>query len=382
MGRWQGSDQVAIVGVGTTPFGALYADHEANRSAYDLGSEAFFMALEDSGLERDDIDGLLVSRIPSYQRLADMLGIRRPRLCNRLDGSGRMSAVALQEATAAILSGQADVVALIYGNNGRSAGATYGGGEPASPTGHYDAAYGMTSPGAYCALMYERYKHDYKVPDDALAAIAINNRRNAALNPLAVMKSELTVDQYMDSRFIAEPLRLFDYCLINDGGVCLIVTSVERAKRLKKPVITISGTAARGDLGNYYSSTDFYYESSRQVAKEVHEQAGTSVADVKSVQIYDNFTPTVLFSLEGSGFCERGTAWDWVADGRIALDGELPTNTSGGHTSESYMQGWALHVEAVRQLRGEAGDRQVADCDLVQYMCASPIVSSHLLRRQ
>lgn len=376
-----GRDSVAIVGVGSTPFGDLYRDRSVPRSAYDLGAEAFVAALRDAGLERDEIDGLITARIPSYVRMADMLGLRQPSFVVGLDGSGRMSAVAVQIAMSAVQAGLANTIALVYGNNGRSAGATYGGSEGPSPTGVYDTTYGMTSPGAYVSLMYQRYRQMHRVSDLALAPLAINNRRHAMLNANAVMSTPLSEEEYAAGRFIAEPLRLFDYCLINDGGVALIITSTERAKRLNRPVVAISSTAACGDLTNFYTSRDFFYSSAQSVAHRVYKEAGIQPRDVDCAQIYDNFTPTILFSLEGFGYCPQGSASDWIRDGRIGLGGELPINTSGGHTSESYMQGWALHAEAVRQLRGEAGERQVRDCEVVQYMCVSPIVASHVLRR-
>ena len=196
------------------------------------------------------------------------------------------------------------------------------------------------------------------------------------------MQTPITTEEYLAGRYVAEPLRLYDYCLINDGGVALILTTEERARKLNRPVVTLEATATAGDLTNYYTSRDFFFESAESVATRVYKQAGITCADVDCAQIYDNFTPTILFSLEGFGFAERGRAWDWVRDGRIACGGELPINTSGGHTSESYMQGWAMHAEAVRQLRGEAGERQVPGAEVAQYICVSPIVSSHIFRRQ
>ena len=374
-------DKVAIVGIGTSDFGLMYRDRDAKRSAYDLGQQAFAEALVDSGLEKDSIDGLLCCRLPSYQHMADVLGIRRPRICNSYEGSGRMSGVSIQVAATAIATGMAETVACVYGNNGRSVSARYGGGEPESATAFYDTAYGMTSPGAYVAMMYERYRELYNVPDDALAPLAIGNRHYAQLNDRAVMKAELTLDMYREARYIAEPLRLYDYCLINDGAVAIILTTVERARTLNRPTVVISATAGAGDLSNLYTSDDLFFESCRRVGEEVYRKAGVGPADIDCAQIYDNFTPTILFSLEGFGFCDQGTAWKWVGEGATQQGGVLPINTSGGHTSESYMQGWALHVEAVRQLRGEAGERQVPDCEVVQYICASPIVTSHILRR-
>jgi acetyl-CoA acetyltransferase len=372
-------DKAVIVGIGETDYPKRYRERDSELTSYDLAAEAFEHALEDSGLKRTDIDGLICTRVGSYARMADILGLRHPRLVNAFEGSGRMSGVALQTAVMAVATGMAETVACVYGNNGRSAGARYGGAVAEDDTTAYDAMYGMTSPGAYVALMYRRYQHLYGAPDDALAPLAINNRKNGALNPNAVMQSAITFDEYMSSRYIAEPLRLYDYCLINDGGVAFIVTSADRGRDHRKPPVYVAATAATGDLTNYYTSTDLFRAASEDVAGRLYSAAGIAREEVDCLQIYDNFTPTILFSLEGFGFCKPGEAWEWVRDGRIELNGELPINTSGGHTAESYMQGWALHVEAVRQLRGEAGGRQVEGINVAQYICCSPIVTSHIL---
>lgn len=375
-------DTTAIVGVGTSAFGPRYRQLDPDLSAYDLAVEALMVALEDAGLAKDDLDGIVSARLPSYSQLATLIGLRRPRLVYALEGTGRWSGVALQTAVMAVATGKASVVACLYGNNGRSAGARYGGGQVAAESNAaYDAMYGMTSPGAYVAMMFRRYQHLYGAPGDALAPLAINNRKNGALNPNAVMQMPISYEEYVASRYIAEPLRLLDYCLINDGGVAFIVTSADRARDLRKPPVYVTATAAAGDLTNYYTSDDCFYASCQDVAGRVFAEAGMEPSDVDCLQVYDNFTPTILFSLEGFGFCPRGEAWQWVRNGRIELGGELPVNTSGGHTAESYMQGWAMHVEAVRQLRGEAGARQVPGCEVAQYVCASPIVTSHILRR-
>jgi acetyl-CoA acetyltransferase len=294
-----------------------------------------------------------------------------------------MSGVAVQHATALIESGAADVVALVYGTNARSAKASFGGpggayGE-AGPTAAYDAMYGMTSPGAYAAMMWRRYAELFGAGEAALVPLAINNRRNAALNPGAVMKGQIDEVEYLQARFVAEPLRLYDYCVINDGAVALILTSVERAASLRQRPVRIAATAAAGDLSNYYSSDDFYFTSCQDVAGRLYEQCGIRPDDVDCLQVYDNFTPVTVFALEGFGHVERGSGWEWIEGDRIAVDGPRPLNTSGGHTGEGYLQGWALQVEAVRQIRGQAGARQVDGCEVAQFMCAAPIVTSHIL---
>jgi acetyl-CoA acetyltransferase len=379
--------EVAIVGVGTTDFGSIYYDKNPYRTEYQLGVEALKLALDDAGLDKSEIDGVLLSRMPSYETFGYMAGIEQPKVINSYEGSGRMAGVVLQHAISLVQAGLATTIACVYGNNGRAAGMMYGGesgGGAYNAAGNiakYDLAYGMTSPGAYVSMMWRRYMHDHGVPDGALAPIALSNRANAQKNPIAVMRKDLSEADYLASRFVSEPLRLYDYCMINDGGVALIVTTAERAKDLKKPAVIVAGTAARSQLSPHYTKTDLFRDSSVDVAARLSSQTGFKPEDVDCVQIYDNFTPIVLLSLEHFGFAEPGHGWEFIQDGRIALDGQLPVNTSGGHTSEGYMQGWALEVEAVRQVRGEAGERQVADCNVAQYICVSPITSSHIFTR-
>ena len=377
-------DKTAIVGVGNTPFAALYHDLDPERSPYELGAHAFVDALADSGLSKDDIDGVLVCRVPSYARMCEVLGIRYPRFVNVMEAGGRMASVTVQYAALAIEAGMADVVACIYGNAGRSTGARYGGGAgggSSNETGMNDAAYGMTSPGASVAQMFRRHQHLYGTSVQTLGHLAINNRNNAALNPNAVMQTPITMDDYLASRFIAEPLRLLDYCLINDGGVCLIVTKAERARELRKPPVYIHSMSMAGDFDHQYTVDDCFYNALQMVSRDLFASSEIGLDDVDVAQIYDNFTPTLLFTLEGLGFCPRGEGGAWLTPERIALKGQLPLNTSGGHTSESYMQGWALIAEAVRQVRGECADRQVADCANALYACAAPISSALILRK-
>jgi len=372
-------DKTAIAGVGNTPFGALYKKRDPRRNAYTLGLEAFENALEDSGLHKEDIDGVIMSRIPSYSKMCVMAGIKNPRLTNVLEAEGRMSGIALQYAAMAVYTGMANVVACIYGNDGWSAGATYGS-EP-QMIDSYNSPFGMTSPGASLALMWQRHMHEYGTTAEDLGVLAISQRKFASMNLNAVMRTPLTMDQYMKSRYICYPLRIYDYCLINDGGVCLIVTSAERAKDCKKRPVYIMATGQAANHTPYYHAPDYGWNAMKLVADQVYTMAGVGPGEIDCAQIYDNFLPTVMLSLEGYGFCPKGESGRWIRGGRIELGGELPVNTSGGHCSESYMQGWALHAEAVRQLRGECGDRQVKDCEIVQYICSSPICSSHILRR-
>jgi len=366
-----------IVGVGTTPFRALYQNADPDRSDYALAVEAFYRALADSGLTKRDIDSVIVARLESYLKFCADAGLTDVRYVNFQSAGGSQSGVALLQAATLIAAGQADVIACVYGNNGRSVRTVYGG--DAIPTSRYDDPYGMTSNGAYYAMLFRRHQHDFGTPIEALAEVAISNRANAALNPDAIMQTPLSQADYLATPFIADPLRRLDYCLVNDGGVAYVVTSLERARDLKQVPVRIAATTMSGVMSYYYGADDCWYGAVSGLRDRLFGAADISVDDLDVAQLYDNFSASVVFGIEGIGICPRGEAGSWLLAGNHKRDGRLPLNTAGGHLSESYMQGWANTVEAVRQLRGTAGPRQIDNCKLALDLTVSPICSASIL---
>lgn len=366
-------NKTAVIGVGTTRYGSFPETDD-----YGLGAEAFRNAVEDCGINKDDIDGLLVCRIPYYGRMGEILGIN-PRWTMPLPPHGRMSGVGIIEAALALATGRANTVALIYANIGRSRRMNYGG-EGASL---WDA-WGFTSPGAAHAMMFREHMGLYGTTTRHLAEVSVAFRYHAGLNPTAVMQKPITIEDHQNSRPIVEPLRLLDYCLINDGAVCMIMTTADRARDFKKPPVFVSGVGGQEAYENGSFSNldaDFWHEPTRKAGAEAYTMAGVTHADVDALMCYDNFTPTVLFALEGLGFCKRGESGSFVEGGALKIGGRLPMNTDGGHLSNSYMQGWALNVEAVRQLRGECDARQLPDCEVVQFVEATPCCRSIIYTR-
>jgi acetyl-CoA acetyltransferase len=197
------------------------------------------------------------------------------------------------------------------------------------------------------------------------------------------MKKAYTTEEYYASKFIAAPLRLFDYCLINDGGIALIVTRADRAKEAATRPVYVAGVSTATQLAqSTFAPEDYWFSGMRRAAAAIEAQSGIAPKDTDATMIYDNFTPTVLFSMEGFGICGKGEAADYVRSANLGLDGRQPLNTSGGHLSESYMQGWGMFTEAVRQIRGECGARQLKKADNILYTCASPICSGAIFSRE
>lgn len=366
-------DTVAIVGVGETDFPADYARArrgERYQDAYGYAATALRRALEDSGLRREDIDGLIAGPTLAGERLGEVVGMD-VRWADQAD-----AVQAVVKAVMAIHSGVAECVALVYGNDQRTAGTAYGG--PKATGGdrylaytHY-APWGLTSQGALYALLANRYMALGGLTERELGAVAVAQRAFARLHPNAVMRKPLTIDDYLASRYICEPLRLYDYCLVNDGGVALIVTTAERARRLARRPVLVSGVG-RSDHNREATSLRprleyFYRPGQREAAEQVYSMAGMSPSEIDLLAIYDSFSIHVPLALEGFGFCGDGEAGTLLASGALAPGGRLPVNTSGGHLSGSYMQGWGHQVECVRQLRGEAGDRQVSGARTAQYI--------------
>jgi acetyl-CoA acetyltransferase len=370
-------DAVAVVGVGETDYGKDYrgaggqavSKGEARYDSYTLASRALKRALDDAGLKKDDIDGLCVGGTLSGERASEQWGLNP-----RWSGGGD-AAQCIIEATLAINAGLCTTVALVYGNAQRSMDTAYGG---ARVTGgaitsyFYYAPWGMTSQGALYALFFQRHKLLYGTTDEQLGAVAVAFRKHACLNPNAVMQKPLTIQDYLNAPYIAEPLRLNDYCLINDGGVAIIVRRADLARDLKQRPVMVSGfgwseenvdaTQLRPRLKT------FYHSAHHDVAAQVYPMAGVTPKDVDVFATYDSFSVHLLASLEGFGFCKEGEAGTFVQGGRIEIGGELPCNTSGGMLSESYMQSWNHQPELVRQLRGGLGNRQVQGAEVAQYV--------------
>ncbi|MFZ9252053.1 MAG: thiolase family protein [Hylemonella sp.] len=366
-------EAVAVVGVGNTRYGLM-----PEYDAYDLGVIALRQALDDAQLTMDQIDGLILNRVPDYQRFAEICGIN-PQYTLTTPGHGRFAGICVQTAVAVLQAGLATTVALVYGNNGKSAGQRYGGDTDTYGSGGagFWFPYGMTSPGAFHALMMQSHMQRYGTRPEQLAEIPMAFRYHASLNPQAVMREVFDLEGYLQARYICEPLRLLDYCLINDGGVALILTTRDRARDLPQKPVYVRAMAQRSQfVESTFPPEDFWHGRMNEAANETFARLDVKQEDMDALMIYDNFSPTVLFSLEGFGYCQPGEGGAFIEGGRLRLGAQFPTNTSGGHLSESYMQGWALQLEAVRQIRGTCGPRQVPSARHVHFMAAAPVLTS------
>lgn len=372
-----GPTQVAIVGVGVSTL-----ERGATRSPLAYAAQALQGALTDARLTRDDVDGLLTNvgapLAVDYDRMAEAFGLRL-RYANQTWTHGRFVGTVLQNAAMAVAFGMADVVACLVGLSFTELGMMGGSqdveGERQGGGSHGELPhYGLTAPGAGAALSFRLYCERYDQDPCKLAAVPMAMRRHARLNPQALMTRPMAVEDYESQPYIVEPLRRPDFSLMSDGGACVLVTSLERARDLPHPPVVIGGMqglrAGRNEfifappgLGVFQQDTARPREEHR-----VYAMAGLGGPwDVDCLQLYDAFSPNVLFTLERFGFVGEGEALDWVQDGRIEVGGELPVNTAGGLLSEAHITGWNHIVEATRQIRGEAGQRQVADCEVVQW---------------
>ena len=379
MPEWDLKDKAAVCGVGHSPYG-----RRLNRSQIDLAGEAIRNALDDAGLGRDDLDGLIVSfGTPigaDADTLAYALGLKL-QAYNQTWAHGRFTASCLQWAALMVSAGLAKTVACLASISFSGfrkpmmggAGDAEGGREAGGGHGE-DPVFGMTSPGAGAALVAQKYFDRFGATSRDLASVAVAFRKHAALNPGAIMQEPITVDDHQNSRFVCEPLHLLDYCLINDGAACVLVTSSERAKDCKKPPVYISGMqglpAGRHEFIWTYPGFGtsqqevFDYEPGVQ---PVYAMAGISPKDIDVLFSYDAFAILAWTALERFGFCGQGEAAAFTQGGRIEVGGELPMNTNGGLMSEGHIMGWNHQVELVRQLRGECGERQVSNAEVAQW---------------
>jgi len=336
--------------------------------------QALQRALEDCGMPKSEIDGYLCAGSPmgndDVTSMAEYLGIDHRYIDGTMVG-GSSFEFHVQHAAAAIKDGICDTVLITYGSDmlsrmGRMLGTGgFGGrGRTAGPM-QFEAPYGNVLIGAY-AMVARRHMHEFGTTPEQLAEVAVAVRGHAALNPDALYRDPITVEDVVGSRMIADPLHKLDCCVISDGGGAVIMTTAERARDLRQAPVFVLGAAGAASHWNISQMPDFTTSGAAKAGPEAFARAGVGPGDIDCVQLYDSFTITVLMLLEGLGFCGRGEGGPFAASGALRLGGQLPLNTDGGGLSSCHpgMRGIFLLVEAARQLRGQAGPAQVPDCRL------------------
>ncbi|MDN3988858.1 acetyl-CoA acetyltransferase [Zwartia vadi] len=360
------SKYVAIVGAAESDLGKV-----PGMSALELQAQAAHRALKDAGLSLKDVDGVFAhtdDRMSSLQ-LSEYLNIR-PSYVDSTNVGGMSNVLHIRHAIAAISAGMCSVALITYGSTQLSSSTRKVGGafdDPRSPAGQFIAPYGQLSPIGYYAMVANLHMNRYGTTSEQLAEVAVAARKWAQLNPKAYRQEPLTIDDVLNSPMVADPLHTRDICLVTDAGGAIILTSAERAKDLKRPPVYVLGIAE--SFSHHYtpfSIEDWLDTSVAATAQSALDMAGVKREELDVVQIYDHFTIGVIQALEELGFCQRGEGGEFVTGGRLAPGGDFPINTSGGGLSYNHpgMFGMLLILEAVHQLRKEAGDRQLSRSDI------------------
>ncbi|MBP9034783.1 MAG: lipid-transfer protein [Pseudomonadales bacterium] len=379
--------ETAIVGIGQTEF-----SKNSGRSELQLAAEASLAAIRDAGLEPADIDGMVTFTQDMNDELALMrcLGVEDLSWTARTPFGGGGASATVELAAAAVASGAARHVLVYRAFNERSGNRFGQPGDAAAyqrmtagPDFHF--TYGLDTPAKIYALWYQRYMRKYNVSSEDLGRYVVVARKHAATNPAAWFHGRpITLADHQASRWIVEPtLRLLDCCQESDGGVALVVSSAERAKDLRQPLVRVRA-ATQAQLRNGDIMFDYYHEhdlaqfaEARRMSERLWAQSGLAPTDIDVAMIYENFSPVVFLALEAHGFCGPGEAKDFIRDGHIELDGSLPLNTHGGLLGEGYIHGVNNILEGVRQLRGTAAN-QVRDA---QHVLVSAARSGMILSR-
>ena len=348
--------KAAIVGAAESDLGEVGPGF----TPLDLIGQATERALVDADLTKEDVDGLFSAS--AYYSMAtvsagEYLGIR-PRYSDATNMGGSSFVSHLLHAAAALEAGLCEVALVTYASTQRSGGGFRGLSEPPNP---YETPYGPRYPVSMYALAASRHMHEYGTTRAQLAEVAVAAREWAKLNPKAFKRDYLSVEDVLASRMVSSPLSILDCCLVTDGGGALLVTSAERAKHLRKPPVYLLGVGEAHWHRNISQMPDLTVTAASDSGRRAYDMAGVGPEDVDVAMLYDAFTINPILFLEDLGFCEKGEGGTFVEGGRIAPKGELAVNTNGGGLSYNHpgMYGLLLLIEAVRQLRGECGERQV-----------------------
>ena len=352
------SKSVAIVGVAESD-----EIGRVEKSNLQLHAESAYNALEDAGLSIKDVDGLMTAGT-STLTLGEYLGVN-PRFTDTTAVGGSSFIIHIAHAMLAIQAGYCETVLVTHGEAGRSA-RSRAGGNASEPGAQFETPYGYIGAPINYAMAARRYMHQYgeDYTRQGMAEVAVATRKWANLNPKAYFKDvPMSFDDYHDSRWIAWPFHLPDCCLVTDAGGAYVVTTPERARDLPKKPVWVLGAGEGLDHGIISQMPDLTSTWARESGPAALKMAGVTHDDIDLAMIYDSFTYTVLVTLESLGFCGPGEGPDFVANQRTAPGGDFAMNTSGGGLSYTHsgMYGMFLVLEAVRQLRGETGDRQLDD---------------------
>lgn len=326
-------------------------------------------ALEEAGIPKAEVDGMLVTGMWGHEGygtapsalLSEYLGIQ-PTYTDTTNIGGSSFIAHVGHAVSAIKEGKCEVALIVYGSTQRSERSRRSGILPVL-TSQYESTFGLPFPLGSYAMAANRYMHEYDVNSEDLAQVAVAAREWAKLNPRAMMQEDLTVEDVLNSPMIADPLHKLDCCLITDGAGAVVLVSPERAKDIKTEPIYVLGHGESHSHWSIQAMPDLTATTAKVSAEQAFEMSGLTHDDIDVVQVYDSFTITVLITLESLGFCKPGEASDFIASRGIGPDGTFPVNTNGGGLSYCHpgMYGIFLLIEAVRQLRGECGERQVDD---------------------
>jgi len=358
------SRKAAIVGIGATEF-----SKDSGRSELRLAVESVKTALDDAGLSVRDVDGLTTYTMdtnPEVQ-VANSLGMEGLTFLSRVHYGGGAPCALIHQAAMAVTTGAADVVVCYRAFNERS-GLRFGSGQlsdiqqsNAEATRYsWTSPFGLRTPASWVAMFAQRYLHKYGATTEAFGQVAVACRKHAATNPAAhFYERPITLEDHHNSRWISEPIRLFDCCQETDGGQALVVTTLDRARDLAQRPAVIAAVA-QGSAPQQQQMTSYYRDDltglpeMALVAEQMYRSSGLSADDIDAAVLYDHFTPFVLYQLEELGFCGKGEAPDFVKDGNIEIGGRLPVNTHGGQLGEAYLHGMNGIAEGVRQIRGTA----------------------------
>lgn len=351
-------DAVSIVGVGYSPI-----TRNSGVTPLTLAVQAILAAVADAGISVDDVDGLGTHHLNDTAPIHDVaaaLGLTQLTWYNEEYGGGNRAPLVVGQAARACETGAAKYAVVYRALNGRT-GVRMGGTTRPMPGRElqFQVPFGMLTPGQNYGLAAKQHMLRYGTPAEAFGVIAVQQRANAVRNERAVMRTPITLGDYFASRMIAEPFRLLDHCLETDGACAIVLATTPRARDLPQPTVTIKAVAATLGPGDLYKSAELTSSPARLLAQPLLRAADVSVRDIDVVEFYDAFTFAVLVQLEDYGFCKPGEGGDYVLSGATALGGEIPVNTHGGFLSEGYIHGLNHICEAVSQLRGTAGERQV-----------------------